>query len=177
MVQALGDVPRHIHLVILGFGDHILKLLKIAQARRVTDRVHVLDPVPQEELIHWVASADAGIIPYQAPDENYRYCSPNKLFEFIAACTPIIANDLPYLRHVVAGEGYGVVEEFDGRGGCARAIRTMFDPSLGGPDRFRSALLRTGGRYLWSEQSPTLLRIYREVVGWPNVPPLAQPAA
>lgn len=175
LVQAMSEVPANIHLAILGFGDDIPKLLRIARTAGVGGRVHVLDPVPQEVLIHWVASADAGIIPYQARDENYRYCSPNKLFEFIAACTPIVANDLPYLRHVVAGEGYGVVRAFGGAAGCAEAIRAMFDATLGGPDRFRPPLLATGERYLWPRQVPTLLEIYRKVSGWPEAAVVAHP--
>jgi glycosyltransferase involved in cell wall biosynthesis len=175
LVKAIREVPEEIHLAILGYGEDIVKLLGIAEASHVAGRVHVLKPVPQDELIYWVASADAGIIPYQARDENYRYCSPNKLFEFIAACTPIIANDLPYLRRVVAGEGYGVVAPFDGSDGYARAVRSMFDSARGGPDRFRPALLATGERYLWAQQAPTLLKIYRSLENWPKGQQLQKP--
>ena len=46
-------------------------------------------------------AGELGIIPYQSIDLNSRYCTPNKLFDFIVAGLPILANDLPELRKFV----------------------------------------------------------------------------
>ena len=64
-------------------------------------RIHFLDPVSQDELLSWTAGADIGIVPYPPIDLNSRLCTPNKLFEFIVAEVPILANDLPELRRFV----------------------------------------------------------------------------
>ena len=48
--------------------------------------------VPQKELLDYTAGADFGIIPYPAIDLNTKYCTPNKMFEFVSAEIPIIAN-------------------------------------------------------------------------------------
>jgi glycosyltransferase involved in cell wall biosynthesis len=169
LVQSMSLVPENIHLALLGCGEDIPNVAAIAHNYGVSHRVHVLDPVSQDELLFWLASADAGIIPYQAVDRNYFFCSPKELFEFIAAGTPIVANDLPYLRLVVGGEGYGLVRPLVEPNDYAAAICDMFDETIGGSARFKSTVMRTGGRYLWREQAPVLLSIYHSLLRWPEI--------
>jgi len=163
LVSAMSQVPEDIHLVLMGYGEFGETLNKIASDARISDRVHFKKAVPQDELLFWTASADAGIIPYPPLDLNTRYCSPNKLFEFIQAELPIIVNDLPFLRQVVAGEDFGVVMSLEQPEDFARAITTMFDPSLGGPARFKQNLRARKQGYQWDGQSRKLLEVYQTV--------------
>jgi glycosyltransferase involved in cell wall biosynthesis len=179
LIQGLARTPSHIHLVIMGYGADLAALQKLADDLGIGARVHFPPPVPQAELLFWVASADAGIIPYQAIDKNTVTCSPNKLFEFIAVGLPIIANNLPYLEAVVAGEKFGVTRALKNAEDYAEAIRTMFMPSSGGDEtRFHENLLHRADKYLWPAQEKILLKIYHEVLpDWHNAPqplPLAE---
>ena len=56
-------------------------------------KVIFMDRVPQKELLRYTAGADFGIIPYPDIDLNTKYCTPNKMFEFLTANVPMIAND------------------------------------------------------------------------------------
>ena len=71
-------------------------------------------------------SADAGIIPYQATCLNNYFCTPNKLFEFIAAGLPIVASDLPEINRLVLGHQLGLVGKMDTGASMARLIDEMF---------------------------------------------------
>ena len=166
MVSALPYVADHIHLVLLGYGDagELEKIRDIARQGGVAHRLHIVPAVPQRELMKWVASVDVGIIPYQPIDTNHKYCSPNKLFEFIAARVPIIANDLPYLRQVVSKNGFGIVQTFEGPQDYAKALREMFDPQKGGEKRFHKALLNRATPYLWPAQEAVILDIYASLL-------------
>ena len=163
LVEAMTFVHASIHLVLLGYGDDLLKLRRLVGRLKLVTRVHFLDSVPQGELLRWISSADAGVIPYQPIDENHLYCSPNKLFEFIAANVPIIANDLPYLRSVVADNGFGVVKRLVSPRDYADAINEMFDPASGGLERFRLAIRCGAEPYLWPAQARVLLELYATV--------------
>ncbi|MEZ5596002.1 MAG: glycosyltransferase [Pseudomonadales bacterium] len=160
LVSAMPDTHESVHLVLLGYGTDIPALKQLAQTLGVAHRVHFPPPVPQSELMHWVSSADAGMIPYQPIDANHLYCSPNKLFEFIAATVPIIANDLPYLRSVVADNGFGIVQTLNTPADYAAAINAMFDPALGGAQRFRATIRNGREAYLWPAQEKVLYGIY-----------------
>src|SRR5205085_12556213 len=88
-------------------------------------RVHVIPAVPQRDLLAYCASADVGVIPYQAVDLNNYYTSPNKLFDFIQAGLPIVASDLPYLHKVIVSDGLGVVAKLDSPLAYADAINSV----------------------------------------------------
>ena len=164
LIVGMASLPANIHLAILGYGEDIEALKKLAVTYGLSARVHFLKTVPQRDILWWVTSADAGIIPYQAVDENHLLCSPNKLFEFIAAVTPIIAGDLPYLRQVVDVNRFGVVRKLEQPEDYALAIRDMFLAKEGDEHRFRQNMLTKAEPYLWPAQEKTLLRLYADVL-------------
>jgi glycosyltransferase involved in cell wall biosynthesis len=157
--MALVTNPR-VHLVMMGYGEGRDVLPPLARDLGLGHRIHFKDAVPQSELLFWTASADAGIIPYPPVDLNNYLCSPNKLFEFITARLPIIANDLPFLRDVVAGNDFGVVRKLDTPADFAAAIDSMFADIPGGTEHFRRSLIRSGNRFGWSVQQEKLLSLY-----------------
>ncbi len=164
LIRSIPLTDKRIHLIMMGYGDYIPNFKSMAQELGVSDRIHFLEAVPQDELLYWDSSADAGIIPYPPVDLNGFYCSPNKLFEFIRSELPIIANDLPFLRDVVGGGGFGVVSALNTEEDFARAIGEMFDESLGGPARFKENLRGHCLKYDWKSQETILIDIYRRTV-------------
>jgi glycosyltransferase involved in cell wall biosynthesis len=119
-----------IHLVFLGEGQIRNALQRRAAEAGTTDQIHFLDMVPQNELLSYSASADLGIIPYQSTCLNTYLCTPNKLFEFIAAGTPVLASDLPELRRLVANEGIGEVADLSTAQGIAAAVKGLFSEAI-----------------------------------------------
>jgi glycosyltransferase involved in cell wall biosynthesis len=163
LVEAVASVRNDVHLVMLGYGD-IPFFKELAEAVGVADRVHILPAVPWDELLLWSASADVGIIPYQPIDLNHENCSPNKLFEFIAARLPILANDLKYLKLVVEGEGFGLVRPLSTPENMAAAINEMFNPVEGHVIRSRQAMIDRGARWEWPVEAEKLLQLYDGVM-------------
>lgn len=160
LVKAFSMVRRDIHLCMIGYGDHD-HFRRLAQAAGVADRVHTLQAVPWTELLYWTASADAGIIPYRGTDVNHQICSPNKLYEFIAAQLPMIVNDLPYLRMLVGGEGFGLVRNMTCPSDIAAAINDFFDPATQLDVTARRNLATHGWRFEWEEEQKKLLDCYK----------------
>lgn len=110
MIAALQYVAdRNVHLVVLGDGVMLGVLQDIVIRHGLEERVHFHPAVAQERLLDYTASADLGIIPYTDNCLNNRYCTPNKLFEFIAAGLPMIATDLPEISRLIAKYQMGLV--------------------------------------------------------------------
>src|SRR5215475_9391683 len=168
LVRAMFDLDESMHLVLMGYGETRSELEQIVAELRLAERVHFKAAVPQAELLFWTASADAGIIPYPPIDLNNYYCSPNKLFEFIQACVPTIANDLPFLRQIVGGEGFGVVAALATVEDYVAAIQQMFDTQVGGPARFQARLQAGVQTYAWDVEAKKLLAIYEEFIPQPS---------
>jgi len=128
LVEAMAHVKLlDVDLVMMGFGDYGQKLQATAhRLGLIGKRVYFLPAVPQSELLQHSASADMGIIPYPHVDLNSYYCTPNKLFEFIQAGLPIIANDSPELRRFVDSEGFGLIHQMRSPRQIAKAIDMAF---------------------------------------------------
>lgn len=161
MVKAMRMLPAEFHLVFMGYGEGRDELIRIAHEEGLTSRVHFMDAVPQSELLNWTSSADVGVIPYQPIDLNNYYCSPNKLFEFIQAELPIIANDLPFLRDVVMGEGFGLVHRLEEPSDYAAAVSRMFDGDT--LTRCKDQLRSRSSEYSWDKEEKILIEVYSKL--------------
>ncbi len=167
LVQAIQNVPVHIHLVFMGYGEAIPELKQLRDSLQLHGQVHFMEAVSQDELLYWTASADVGIIPYQSVDLNNHYCSPNKLFEFIQARLPILANDLPFLKQIVGEEAFGMVTPLVSVEDYARAIRKMFasDAALA---HFKKNLSAKADKYSWAVEEEKLYTLYEQVIATVN---------
>ncbi|MES2984394.1 MAG: glycosyltransferase [Pseudomonadota bacterium] len=131
LVRAMGAVrDAHVHLVLLGSGPAAVKLRARAQQMGLSGRVHVLAAVPQEQLLGYTASADLGVIPYRDICLNYRYCTPNKLFEFIAAGLPMVATDLPEISRLIAAHGLGFTGDTQQPQALAALLERALEPAM-----------------------------------------------
>jgi glycosyltransferase involved in cell wall biosynthesis len=158
LVRAAPRLRDGAAVVFMGYGEYQAALERLA-AQDASGRVHFIPAVPQRELLAYCASADVGVIPYQAVDLNNYYTSPNKLFDFIQAGLPIVASDLPYLRKVIVGNDLGVVTRLDRPEDYAAAINSV----LALPDRaakLRANLLRAAPGYTWAAQAAKLIEAY-----------------
>ncbi len=99
-VLAAKNIPEHDFVVIGGNkseADDLIKNFNLSNKN--------LSFIPHQshsELSQFYAKSDILILPDTAKNIWRKlYVSPNKLFEYMAACKPIIASDLPSIKEVV----------------------------------------------------------------------------
>ncbi|HUS17485.1 MAG TPA: glycosyltransferase family 4 protein [Chloroflexia bacterium] len=166
LVRAAPLLAGDAAVVFMGFGEYQATLERLAAAGP-PGRVYFLPAVSHADLLAYCASADIGIIPYQAVDLNNYFSSPNKLFDFIQAGVPIVASDLPFLRKVIVGESLGVVARLDSPAAYATALNTLLTlPDHGAA--IRANLRRAAPTYTWATQSRKLLAAYATAIGPPR---------
>lgn len=111
LIQAVDKINNdNIYLVILGNGTLKENLLA---SSGVKDRGNIvfLDAVPHKELHYWTSDANVGVSPIVGRSLSYRYCLPNKLFEYIRAGLPVIVSDLPDMKCLVEENNVGLIFE------------------------------------------------------------------
>ncbi len=163
LVAAFAKVRTpEVDLVMMGFGPFGDTLRNIACKKGlINKRVFFLPAVPQSELLKHSASADIGIIPYPHVDLNSLFCTPNKLFEFIQAGLPILANKSPELERFVQSNGFGMIASMTNAKEIARAIDNAF--AFRDYDLWRHSLRRSGCKFTWEEQEKDYLVAMKEV--------------
>jgi len=171
LVEAMTNVTvADVDLVMMGFGPFgdLLKE-KAAGLKLLGRRVYFLPAVPQSELLQHSASADMGVIPYPHVDLNSYYCTPNKLFEFIQAGLPMLANDSPELNRFVRDNQFGYSAPMNSSKMIAKAIDDAFSANSFSVWRSnikskRSELAWKGQAIVYGGQINRMLERYNYVV-------------
>ncbi len=158
LVRAAPLLACDAAVVFMGYGDYRARLEALAAAGPA-GRVYFLDAVPHREVLAYCASADVGVIPYQAVDLNNYFTSPNKLFDYIQAGLPIVASDFPFLRTVILTHDLGRVARLRDAAAYAAAINAVLTLPDGGA-ALRANLRRVAPRYTWAAEAPKLLAAY-----------------
>jgi glycosyltransferase involved in cell wall biosynthesis len=156
------------HAVLLGMGPARGEYLTMADDMGIGDRVHLLDAVPPSELLSWVASADVGAVLHPGIRLNDRNKTPNKLFECIAAGTPVVASDFPLMRDFVTGDpaGHlGVLCDPTDVAEVAAALRSLIDLDASAMREMRERCLTAARERLnWEVEVGRLVDLHRQVI-------------
>jgi len=164
-IRAVAAVRRRIPSLsfeIIGAGDDVSRLKRLADELSLGDAVKFVGPVPLQELSAVIRSADLGLIPIQN-DVFTKYMLPTKLLEYVFLGIPCIASrtttiesyfDDSMVRYVKAGDA----EEL------ANALSDLFHH----PDK-RSALVENANRFneefSWEKQKILFYRFVDDVAG------------
>lgn len=164
MIEAMAKQTENVSLLLVGYGDYLEKLRELADRVGATERVIFYGRVESDDLPELTQLCDVGIVPYRAVDEMHRYCSPNKLFEFVSAQLPILANDLPFLRDIVAGYEIGWLGELEQADSFAEYLKNIVADEVG-LARARGNLPKAAAELSWSVEGDKLLDIYAGIWG------------
>jgi glycosyltransferase involved in cell wall biosynthesis len=160
---ALQTVRKHVpgfQLVIVGTGDGLPRLRRLADDLSLHDRVHFTGWIEHRHVPAYLAAADIAIYPYRDTLINRSKCSI-KILEYMAMgkaiVTTRVGQNLEYLEH----ERSGILAEPGDAGAFARAlIRLLADPAL--VRRLgENAAQRVRDRFTWSHHIPTIEQAYR----------------
>jgi glycosyltransferase involved in cell wall biosynthesis len=167
-MEAILSVPDAV-LAIMGFGPAQAEIEALAGSPRFRDHVRMLAPVTPDALLDWTASADVMLMAIQPTSVNHRYTTPQKLWEAIAAGTPVVASDLPGMAGIVRDTGSGVLVDATDPADIARGIRVIVDAPLDERRAMRERTWRAGQeRYNWERETDSLLALYRSLLGQPR---------
>jgi glycosyltransferase involved in cell wall biosynthesis len=170
LIEAAGRVHGAV-FVLMGGGSLAEPLRARVSALGLEGRVHVLPPVPADELHVWTCSADIGVQVLENTCLNHYTTDSNKLFEYVMAGLPVVASDFPEIRKVVAGHDLGMLVDSSDVSGMANAIQLLVDDSAA-RQRYRHNALAAAAQLSWETQVPVLLAAYRDI----GLLPAAEPA-
>ena len=158
LVRAAALFPKGTYLVLIGYGPMEAKLQTIAESV-AEGKVRFLGRCDGDELRELTCGADVGVIPYIPIDDNHRYCSPNKFFEFVQARLHILCHDLPFFREMMAATSLVKTVSMERAEAIAEGVRVVLEGtevSLSEADLIARSLA-------WEAQKPTLLGGYYEL--------------
>jgi glycosyltransferase involved in cell wall biosynthesis len=172
LLRGLGR--NDFYCVIVGFGDALEDLKRLAQELALQDHVYFTGPIFGEKLRQLLAAAD--ICVDSSPANPYTDRSTMfKIMEYMSLGKPIVAFDLPEHRFTARGAAIYVTPN-DERAFARALAKLMDDPES------RMALGTTGSgriktQLAWEYSIPNLLSAYSTVLPEAKIPQAAAPEA
>jgi glycosyltransferase involved in cell wall biosynthesis len=126
-----------------------------------------VEAVSPTELLGWVSEADVDVMPLQRSSLNHWLCTPNKLWESLAAGVPVVVSDFPVMSKIVIDDPSGplgaVCDPAD-PASLAVAIRSVLESTpadrVSLRARCRDAALE---RWNWETESARLIDLYGDL--------------
>lgn len=149
-------------LVCMGYGP--LEAL-VKEKAAASQNIYFHPAVSPDVLLDYTSSADFGIIFYQDNCLNHKYCSPNKMFEYLMAGLPVIVSNLFEMRRLVEEHEVGVTANDNTVEGFKQAIERISSLDY---NRLRKNVEVTNKIYNWEQQETVLKKVYTKVLDGAN---------
>lgn len=158
VVEAMPYLDDFIFYVI-GDGDVLEDLKEMTREKRLDDRVCFLGRIPFEELADYTSGADIGVNLLENKGLNYYFSLPNRIFDFIRAGVPVLANDFPEIGRIVSHYRVGkLVSHFEPLF-LAEAIR-----ELATTPRDEAGFARANAELTWENEASVVLEVVRKAL-------------
>lgn len=162
-IEAMAFLEEAI-LLIIGGGDVIDELKRLARERNVADKVIFLPRQPFQKLYQYTVHADAGITFDKDTNVNYRYSLPNKLFDYIQARVPVLASPLPEISRVVREYDIGDLIENHDPQHIAIKLKEMWS-NVDRLARWKENLKFAAGELCWENEKIKLIGLLQPYAG------------
>ncbi|MBO4645154.1 MAG: glycosyltransferase [Bacteroidales bacterium] len=146
-------------LLIIGNGDVIPALHSLVKAENLDKKVMFLPRMAPEQLANYTALCDVGCSLEKDTNLNYRYCLPNKLFDYLKAGIPAVVSDLPEMARIIRESGAGLTVSDITPEKIAETIHRLLSDS----DLYNSCkrnALAAADTYCWENEVEILREIY-----------------
>jgi len=144
-------------IVFMGYGP-LEDLIKIAD--KTYKNIYFHKAVAPDVLLDYTSSADFGISTIEDSCLSYRYCLPNKIFEYLMAEIPIIVSNLYEMKRLVEQNNIGVVAQENSSDGLKEAILKAV--KLDTKELYQN-IQKVKEIYNWEEQEKVLLGVYKSL--------------
>ncbi|MEF8716483.1 MAG: glycosyltransferase family 4 protein [Candidatus Accumulibacter necessarius] len=159
-VEALQYAPG-IHMALVGSRYSVTEelLVRLADELGVSERLHLVDPVPGSLVVPFIRSATFSLIPIQNVCLSYYYCMPNKLLESVVGGLPVAIARLKELKSFLEKFPVGIEMDESSPKSIALAMQRLSREA----DKYRptddqiSAIISCYG---WDSQRAKLVRLY-----------------
>ena len=158
MARVVQTHPRTLLCCVGGNEQEIKDYQDVAQGLGLSlERVIFVERVPPFRIPLYLKAFDVLVMPFPWVSHYAFFMSALKLFEYMAACKPITASDLPSIREILQDGKNGVLVEPDNAKALAEGIKKVLeDGSLA--RSVANQARQDANEYSWDNRCKNILR-------------------
>jgi glycosyltransferase involved in cell wall biosynthesis len=145
-------------IVFMGYGT-LENLIK--ETAKEYKNIYFHESVSPDVLLEYTSSADFGILFYENNCLNHKYCSPNKMFEYLMSEIPVIVSNLYEMKRLVESNEIGIVAKENTSNGLQEAIEEAVKLDK---KELKINIQKLKTIYNWEKQEKVLLEVYNKVI-------------
>ena len=157
-VAKVLDQGFDIHCILVGEGASTSAMKKLAFRIGIEQNFNFLGKKPHNEIAEYIALMDLCVL----PSANH-YCSPVKIFEYMAMGKAIVAPNLPNIREILThGVDAMLFEPGDNDGFCKALFQLLENPGLR-EKVGNNARIKIYEKHLWKQNAKELIDLFLEL--------------
>ena len=146
--------------MVIGGGDVLPMLKQMTVDLHIEDRVRFFPRMPYSQMMSYTQLAELGFVLDKDTNLNYRFCLPNKLFDFIQAGVPVVASHLVEIEKIIKKYHIGLfIPDHDPKT-IAETIRKGLDDVVSRAI-WQQGLSKAAEDLCWENEQQTLIEIYK----------------
>lgn len=145
-------------LLIMGSGDVISKLKKMAIDNAISNKVIFKDKMPYIEMMQYTCCCDVGLSLDKPIGLNYQLSLPNKLFDYIQVEIPVLASNLVEVNAIIEAYKVGEIINTWEPKEIANKLQTIFLNAE--KKQYQAGLAKAKNELVWEKQISVLKQIY-----------------
>lgn len=154
ILETCTTLDSQVVIIFIGYGPLTSEIRSIAKKH---ENIFWHPAVSPDVLLEYTSSADIGISLIEDSCLSYRYCLPNKMFEYIMVGIPVIVSNLIEMKKVVEDYRVGFVVKDNSTKGLKQIINKALSMNQYiSQDQFYKAQKI----YNWENQEKRLLEVY-----------------
>ena len=158
MIDAMAHLKNH-QLVLAGEGDIMDQLKSRVALNHLNDRVFFPGKLKPFELMNLTRQADIGLSLEEDMGLNYRYCLPNKVFDYIHAGIPVLVSELPLLEELLTE--YKIGASLKKRN--PKTLATAVEKIIVNKSDYLQELERAAAELNWEKEKKILMEIIKKI--------------
>ena len=166
MLEAFESLEaKYVDFVFMGYpassqpGRDTFSL--ILKKSKKSKNIHFHEPVSSHSLQDYTSSADVGLCLIEDYCLSYRFCLPNKFFEYAMAELPVLVSDLPEMRRLVEEYDCGVVCDSITPDGIVSGLKKLLSKDL---KKLGKNARKMAEDHSWEIQEKKLLSLYTRIL-------------
>ena len=147
-------------LMVIGGGDVLPLLKQMVSDWHLEDRVRFLPRMPYQQMMAYTQLSELGFVLDKDTNLNYRFCLPNKLFDFIQAGVPIVASHLVEIEKIINKYHIGLFIPDHQPESIAETIKKGLN-DVAERAVWQKGLAQAAEELCWENEQQTLIEIYK----------------